>query len=281
MSNFQIIDKDELTNVDRSADYILVYDFNAAKLVRSNVNSLLDLLSHPVGIDDSQILTNKTVTAPTISSPVLSGTITGTYTFAGTPTFPSSVVTLTSSQTLTNKVLTSPTINNPTISNPTITVDSIAEYTSANGVTIDGLNIKDSVITTANSVTNAALVGGITDSKLIYGKLRYRQGGSATDWNATGTTPYDYSAVNVFSQAGCAISTDNTTNSSNGWFATSSQTITFPVAFAQKPLVFVTSLSDHAICTVNSTTASGFSWKARANTSIAASSTMMWVAIGQ
>ena len=39
-----------------------------------------------VGTTDSQTLTNKTITAPAISSPVLSGTATGTYTLGGTPT---------------------------------------------------------------------------------------------------------------------------------------------------------------------------------------------------
>lgn len=51
-------------------------------------------------------LTNKTLTAP-----IFSGTITGTYTLGGTPTFPASVVTTTGTQTLTNKTLTSPVIN--------------------------------------------------------------------------------------------------------------------------------------------------------------------------
>lgn len=54
-------------------------------------------------------LTNKTLTAP-----VINGSITGTYTLAGTPTFPAAVVQLTSTQTLTNKTLTSPVINSPT-----------------------------------------------------------------------------------------------------------------------------------------------------------------------
>lgn len=39
-------------------------------------------------------LTNKTLTAPTISAPVFSGTITGTYTIGGTPTFPVGIATL-------------------------------------------------------------------------------------------------------------------------------------------------------------------------------------------
>ncbi len=113
-----------------------------------------------------QTLTNKTITAPTISSPVLSGTVTGTYTIGGTPTFPAAVVTLTGSQTLTNKVLTAPTINTATIVNPTLTTDTVSEYTAANGVTIDGLNIKDSALTTANSVPNVAIATGVQSSKL-------------------------------------------------------------------------------------------------------------------
>ncbi|MGE0289695.1 MAG: hypothetical protein AB7I42_25605, partial [Bradyrhizobium sp.] len=48
-----------------------------------------------VGTTDSQTLTNKTLTAP-----VLSGTVTGTYTLAGTPTFPATVVSTTGTQTL-------------------------------------------------------------------------------------------------------------------------------------------------------------------------------------
>lgn len=148
----------QLTSVDRAADLLEVSDTSdSGNSKKSSVNNLLDLTSHPVGIDDVQTLTNKTITAPTVSSPVLSGTVTGTYTLGGTPTFPSAVVTLTGNQTLTNKVLTSPTINAPTITNPTITVDAISEFTATNGVTVDGLNIKDSALNTANSVPNSAL----------------------------------------------------------------------------------------------------------------------------
>lgn len=170
MADFQIPDKTLLTSVDRATDSLLIYDADALALKRSTVNNLLDLTSHPVGINDSQILTLKTLTAPTISSPVLSGTVTGTYTLGGTPTFPSSVVTLTGSQTLTNKVLTSPTINTATISNPTLTVDTVSEFTSANGVTIDGLNIKDSKLNTNNSVVTANITNSaVTAVKTSFG----------------------------------------------------------------------------------------------------------------
>lgn len=59
-----------------------------------------------VGTSDTQTLTNKTIT-----SPVLSGTLSGTYTIGGTPTFPSTVVQTTSTQTLTNKTISGPSGN--------------------------------------------------------------------------------------------------------------------------------------------------------------------------
>lgn len=213
MSDFQIPDKDLLTSVDRSADTFIIYDNSASGLKRTNVNYALDLTSHPVGIDDVQTLTNKTLTAPIASSPVLSGTITGTYTLGGTPTFPSSVVTLTGSQTLTNKVLTSPTINNAVVSNPTLTVDTVSEHTSANGVTIDGLNIKDSKLNTNNSV----VTNNITDSAV-----------TPVKW----TNPYKFSvyrtAAHTSSTSATKITFDTELFDSNNNFATG--TYTAPVA---------------------------------------------------
>ncbi len=53
-----------------------------------------------IGTTDSQTMTNKTLTAP-----VINGTITGTYTIGGTPTFPSTIVTTTGTQTLSGKTI--------------------------------------------------------------------------------------------------------------------------------------------------------------------------------
>jgi hypothetical protein len=156
--------------IDRATDLVYVVDTSSGSSHKMTVNGMLGISGSPVGTTDIQTLTNKTLTTPTVSSPVLSGTITGTYTIGGTPTFPSSVVTLTGSQTLTNKILTSPTINTAIISNPTLSVDSVSEYTADNGVTIDGLNIKDGKLNTNNSVVTPNVTNGaITDTKVASG----------------------------------------------------------------------------------------------------------------
>ena len=48
-----------------------------------------------------------------------------------------------------------------------IKVDTVSEKTSANGVTIDGVNIKDSKITTANSIDSDVYVDGSIDNAHI------------------------------------------------------------------------------------------------------------------
>jgi hypothetical protein len=68
-------------------------------------------------------------------------------------------------QTLTNKTLTTPLI------------DTINEKTSANGVTIDGLSIKDGKLNTANSV----ITTNITDGNVTAAKIETQEA-----WNAVG-----------------------------------------------------------------------------------------------
>ena len=150
MADQKVSALDTIPAVDRAADLLYIVDTSGSTPNKVTPNTLLGITGDPVGTSDTQTLINKTLTSPTISSPTLSGTLTGTYTIGGTPTFPSSVVTLTGTQTLTNKTLTSPTINTPTITNPTLTVDTISEFTSANGVNIDGLLIKDGLLPAGN-----------------------------------------------------------------------------------------------------------------------------------
>lgn len=95
---------------------------------------------------------------------LLVGTGVGTSTWSkASPT--GTIVGTTDSQTLTNKTITGGTISGATISNPTLTVDSVNEFTAANGVTIDGVLLKDSKMNgsyiTDGTVANAQLANGV------------------------------------------------------------------------------------------------------------------------
>ena len=142
---------------DHVNDIIPIYDYSTASTTGISVNNLITLSSQAVGLTDSQTLTNKTLTTPAISAPVLSGTVTGTYTLGGTPTFPATIVTTTGSQTLTNKTLTSPTINSATISNPTLSVDTITGYSVATNVTVGNVTLNNGAVG-ATTVTTSGLV---------------------------------------------------------------------------------------------------------------------------
>lgn len=137
------------SNPDPVNDSIPIVDNTNSTTKKISRNNLLGITSTPVGINDIQTLTQKTLTSPTINGATLSGTLSGTYTLGGTPTFPASVVTLTGSQTLTNKILTSPTINGPTITNASITADALTGFSSANNGTVYGMSVTGGVITSA------------------------------------------------------------------------------------------------------------------------------------
>lgn len=180
------------SNIDPVNDSIPIVDNTNSTLKRTNRNNFLELTSAPVSINDTQTLTNKTLTAPTISSPIFSGTITGIYTIGGTPTFPATVVTLTGSQTLTNKILTSPTINAPTITNASMTADAITGFSTANTGTIYGVAITGGLIGTAGLATNAVQANQLATSAITLGftSVTTNQGSitSTTAIQATGLT---------------------------------------------------------------------------------------------
>jgi len=116
----------------------------------------------------------------------------------------------------------------------------------------------------------------ITDAKLIYGKVRSRQGGSATNWGTTGTTNYDYSSTNTFIQTGSF----NTTGAED--------TVTFPTAFSQVPFISVCSSSATAFNvfarfkhSLSSTTQIGGILCLDATGTARSSESVSWIAIGQ
>jgi hypothetical protein len=62
--------------------------------------------------DAAQTFTGvQTMTSPALTTPAITGTVTGTYTLGGTPTFPSTVVLTTGTQTLSGKTLLAPVID--------------------------------------------------------------------------------------------------------------------------------------------------------------------------
>jgi hypothetical protein len=169
-------------------------------------------------------MTNKTLTSPTINGATLSGTLTGTYTIGGTPTFPSSVTQNTATQTLTNKTLTSPTINSPTITNATITADTLSGYTTSNNGTVYGMSVTGGVLASAaiaGQVNTAALQSNsVTGSKIA---------SYSTNRSNNGTTTNEIAAK---VQTGWASST------AGGSVASLTATVTFPTAFTNAPIVF-------------------------------------------
>lgn len=169
MAGTKVSDLDTLASVDRATDLLLITDTSDSTSNKITVNSMLGFTGgDPVSTTDTQTLTNKTLTSPTINTPTiavndnalsirdnsdttkvaqfqLSGITTGTTRTYTLPDASTTVVGTDATQTLTNKTITA-----PTITNPTITVDTISEFTSANGVTIDGLLVKDGLLPAGN-----------------------------------------------------------------------------------------------------------------------------------
>lgn len=106
----------------------------------------------------------------------------------------------------------------------------------------------------------------VTDERVRAEPYFHRQGGSATTWLTPGTTGYTYLA-NVVIQAGVAITTD-------GYV-----TVTFPVAFSQVPLVFVTA-EENMIAGASVQSASQVILTCHDDTGIVASENISWLAIG-
>jgi hypothetical protein len=133
----------------------------------------------------------------------------------------------------------------------------------------------DSATVLASNVVITAKINddAVTDAKLIYGKLRTRVGGSATNWSTAGTTVYDYSATNVFEQTG--------TSSGN---AGADVTITFGVAFNQVPNIIATvSTANTANCfvVISARTATQFAFRCIDSNGAQCSEEITWIAVGE
>lgn len=133
---------------------------------------------------------------------------------------------------------------------------------------IDSTNITDGSIV-AGDIANDA----VTDAKLIFGKLRSRQGGSATDWYTAGTNTYDYSGTDIFMQVG-SMEYDGSGN----------DTVTFPTAFNQVPLVFATAstaVDSNVFVRLATITATNFTYSLIDPDGTGNAERFSWLAIGQ
>ena len=176
--------------IDGATHFLLIQPGNASTAYKKiSRNVFLAITGDPVGTTDSQALTNKTIgntNTVTLKDTLftlqddgdatkqarfqLSGITTATTRTYTLPNRSDTLVDLGSSQTLTSKTLTAPTISGGSVSNSTIAVDAIAEFTPANGVTIDGLNLKDGKLNTNNSVVTANITdAAVTPAKLVAG----------------------------------------------------------------------------------------------------------------
>lgn len=91
------------------------------------------------------------------------------------------------------------------------TIDTISEKTSGHGVTIDGLNIKDGAVTTANSIPNSALAGGITYAKLLSTIFSGQVSSQANAGSAGGTMYYvNLGGIKLLWATGATITTTTT-----------------------------------------------------------------------
>ena len=177
------------STIDAVNDELVIWTNSLSAVQNINRNTFLNLASQPVGLSDSQTLTNKTLTSPTINGATLSGTLSGTYTIGGTPTFPSSVTQNTVVQTLTNKTLTSPTINSPTITNATISADTLTGYTTSNTGTIYGISVTSGQISSNLTVTGTLSVTGAVTLSSTLGVSGIIKSNSNPVWQYLGYAP--------------------------------------------------------------------------------------------
>lgn len=237
--------------IDGAADFLPIDTASPNATNKISRNILLGVTGQPADISSVQTLTNKVIgntNTITLKDTLftlqddgdttkqakfqLSGITTATTRTYTLPNVTDTLVSLTASQTLTNKTLTTPAITGGTIDNSTITVDSIAGHTSSTIVTIANLQISNGVLNTANSVTATSIAAGAVQPQALQSGTG--SGWSFQSWSPTWTnfTPGNATVEYKYCQTGKRVDFHMTvvlgTTSSMG----SSPTFTLPVTAA-------------------------------------------------
>lgn len=188
--------------IDGANHYLLIQPGNSSTAYNKiNRNVFLGVTGQPADISSSQTLTNKTIgiTNTVIVSDTLftiqdnsdntkqaqfqlSGLTTGTTRTYTLPNVTDTLVSLTATQTLTNKTITAPAITGGTIDNTTITVDSIAGHSTSTIVTVANMQISNGVINSANAVTATSIATGAVQPQAL-------QSGTGSGWALQTWTP--------------------------------------------------------------------------------------------
>lgn len=187
--------------IDGAADFLAIDTASPSATNKISRNILLGVTGQPADISSVQTFTNKVIgntNTLTLKDTLftlqddgdttkqakfqLSGITTATTRTYTLPNVTDTLVSLTASQTLTNKTLTAPAITGGTIDNTTITVDSIAGHTSSTIVTVANMQISNGVINTANAVTATSIAAGAVQPQAL-------QSGTGTGWSYASYTP--------------------------------------------------------------------------------------------
>lgn len=189
--------------VQDGADNSKKFQFQASGITPSTTRTFTmpDANTTLVGIDVTQTLTNKTLTAPVIATIVNTGTLT-------LPTSTDTLVGRATTDTLTNKTLTSPTLTTPALGTP------------ASGVMT---NVTGLPLTTGVTGTLPTANGGTNLTSFTSGGAVYATSTSAL---TTGTLPTTAGGTGATTLAGANIPVTNVANTFTGLqtFAGSSST---------------------------------------------------------